>query len=137
MAADPFLDEDSRVLTPEAFDFVLNNEHPALSDLKVRQALLEATDRQAFIDDVYLGQAVLATTLDLEEPPHLVIEQARIRGDDVRRPSVPRRGQQRDRVRGSVGRRQDAFPYQGAHGRPGAAAHVVEEVVDDWPKPLR
>jgi hypothetical protein len=24
--ADPFLDEDSRVLTPEAFDFVLNNE---------------------------------------------------------------------------------------------------------------
>ena len=26
MAADPFLDEDSRVLTPEAFDFVLNNE---------------------------------------------------------------------------------------------------------------
>jgi hypothetical protein len=26
MAVDPFLDEDSRVLTPEAFDFVLNNE---------------------------------------------------------------------------------------------------------------
>lgn len=26
MAADPFLDEDSRVLTPEAFDFVLRNE---------------------------------------------------------------------------------------------------------------
>ena len=26
MAADPFLDEDSHVLTPEAFDFVLNNE---------------------------------------------------------------------------------------------------------------
>jgi hypothetical protein len=26
MAADPFLDEDSRVLTPEAFDFILNNE---------------------------------------------------------------------------------------------------------------
>jgi hypothetical protein len=26
MAADPFLDVESRVLTPEAFDFVLNNE---------------------------------------------------------------------------------------------------------------
>jgi hypothetical protein len=26
MASDPFLHEDSRVLTPEAFDFVLNNE---------------------------------------------------------------------------------------------------------------
>lgn len=26
MAADPFKDEDSRVLTPEAFDFVLRNE---------------------------------------------------------------------------------------------------------------
>lgn len=42
--------------------FVLNNEHPALSDVAVRQALLMATDRQAFIDDVYLGQAVLATS---------------------------------------------------------------------------
>ena len=26
MTGDPFLEEDSRVLTPEAFDFVLNNE---------------------------------------------------------------------------------------------------------------
>ena len=26
MASDPFLREDFRVLTPEAFDFVLNNE---------------------------------------------------------------------------------------------------------------
>src|SRR5918994_5956217 len=26
MGGDPFLDEDFRVLTPEAFDFVLNNE---------------------------------------------------------------------------------------------------------------
>jgi len=42
--------------------FVLNNEHPALSDINVRKALLHATDRQAFIDDVYLGQAVLATS---------------------------------------------------------------------------
>lgn len=42
--------------------FVLNNEHPALSDVNVRKALLMATDRQAFIDDVYLGQGVLATS---------------------------------------------------------------------------
>jgi peptide/nickel transport system substrate-binding protein len=42
--------------------FVLNNEHPFLSDVNVRKALLMATDRQAFIDDVYLGQAVLATS---------------------------------------------------------------------------
>jgi peptide/nickel transport system substrate-binding protein len=42
--------------------FVLNNEKPALADLAVRKALLHATDRQAFIDDVYLGQAVMATS---------------------------------------------------------------------------
>lgn len=42
--------------------FVLNNNHPALSDVNVRRALLMATDRQAFIDDVYLGQAVPATS---------------------------------------------------------------------------
>lgn len=42
--------------------FVLNNEHPALSDINVRKALLHATDRQAFIDDVYLGQAIPATS---------------------------------------------------------------------------
>jgi peptide/nickel transport system substrate-binding protein len=41
--------------------FVLNNERPTLSDVNVRKALLQATDRQAFIDDVYLGQAVMAT----------------------------------------------------------------------------
>ena len=33
MAADPFLDEDSRVLTPEAFDFVLKNELKRASPL--------------------------------------------------------------------------------------------------------
>jgi len=51
-----------KVLNNAVNHFVLNNEHPALSDLKVRQALLQATDRQAFIDDVYLGQAVMATS---------------------------------------------------------------------------
>lgn len=42
--------------------FVLNNNHPVLSDVNIRKALLMATDRQAFADDVYLGQAVLATS---------------------------------------------------------------------------
>src|SRR5680860_284709 len=42
--------------------FVLNNERPTLGDINVRKALLQATNRQAFIDDVFLGQAVLATS---------------------------------------------------------------------------
>jgi peptide/nickel transport system substrate-binding protein len=42
--------------------FVLNNERPALADVNVRKALLHATDRQALIDDVFLGQAVPATS---------------------------------------------------------------------------
>jgi peptide/nickel transport system substrate-binding protein len=42
--------------------FVLNNERPVLSDVNVRKALLHATDRQALVDDVFLGQAVLATS---------------------------------------------------------------------------
>ncbi len=50
------------VLNNAVNHFVLNNEHPALSDINVRKALLHATDRQAFIEDVYLGQAVLATS---------------------------------------------------------------------------
>jgi peptide/nickel transport system substrate-binding protein len=51
-----------QVLNNAVNHFVLNNERPALADLKVRQALLMATDRQAFIDDVFLGQAVMATS---------------------------------------------------------------------------
>jgi len=42
--------------------FVLNNERPVLSDVNVRKALLHATDRQALVDNVFLGQAVLATS---------------------------------------------------------------------------
>jgi len=63
----PILEESGnftvyKVLNNAVNHFVLNNEHPALSDINVRKALLHATDRQAFIDDVYQGQAVLATS---------------------------------------------------------------------------
>jgi len=51
-----------QVLNNAVNHFVLNNERPTLGDINVRKALLQATNRQAFIDDVYLGQAVLATS---------------------------------------------------------------------------
>jgi peptide/nickel transport system substrate-binding protein len=41
--------------------FPLNNEHPALSDKRVRQAFMHAIDRQAVIDDIFSGAATLAT----------------------------------------------------------------------------
>ena len=41
--------------------FPLNNEHPFLKEKEVRQALLWAIDRQAFADEIFLGQAVVAT----------------------------------------------------------------------------
>lgn len=42
--------------------FPLNNKHPFLSDKAVRQALLWALDRQSFADDIFLGQAQVATS---------------------------------------------------------------------------
>ena len=42
--------------------FPINNEHPLLSDKRVRQALMHAIDRQRLIDDIFKGTAVLATT---------------------------------------------------------------------------
>ncbi|MEJ7901222.1 MAG: ABC transporter substrate-binding protein, partial [Thermomicrobiales bacterium] len=51
-----------QVLNNAVNHFVLNNDHPALSDVNVRKALLHATNRQAFIDDVFLGQAEIATS---------------------------------------------------------------------------
>lgn len=41
--------------------FPLNNEHPFLKEKEVRQALLWAIDRQSFADEIFLGQAVVAT----------------------------------------------------------------------------
>lgn len=42
--------------------FPVNNTHPFLGEKAVRQALMWAIDRQAFADDVFLGQAVVATS---------------------------------------------------------------------------
>lgn len=42
--------------------FPLNNKHPFLSDKSVRQALLLALDREAFAEEIFLGQAQVATS---------------------------------------------------------------------------
>jgi peptide/nickel transport system substrate-binding protein len=42
--------------------FPLNNKHPFLSDKSVRQAMMYALDRQSFADDIFLGQAQVATS---------------------------------------------------------------------------
>lgn len=42
--------------------FPLNNTHPVLGDKAVRQAMMYALDRQALVDDIFLGQAVVATS---------------------------------------------------------------------------
>lgn len=42
--------------------FPLNNTHPFLQEKEVRQALLWSLDRQSFADDVFLGQATVATS---------------------------------------------------------------------------
>jgi len=39
---------------------ILNNQHPALNDKRVRQALLHALDRQRIIDDLWNGAATVA-----------------------------------------------------------------------------
>lgn len=42
--------------------FPVNNTHPFLGEKAVRQALMWALDRQAFADEIFLGQAVVATS---------------------------------------------------------------------------
>lgn len=42
--------------------FPLNNTHPFLGEKAVRQALMWALDRQLFADQIFLGQAVVATS---------------------------------------------------------------------------
>jgi peptide/nickel transport system substrate-binding protein len=41
--------------------FPVNNTHPVLGDKAVRKAMLHAIDRQALADDIFQGQAVVAT----------------------------------------------------------------------------
>jgi peptide/nickel transport system substrate-binding protein len=42
---------------------IMRNDQAPLDDVKVRQAIAHAIDRQAIIDDVLLGQATIATSL--------------------------------------------------------------------------
>ena len=42
--------------------FPLNNTHPFLGDKAARQAMMFALDRQSFADDIFLGQAQVATS---------------------------------------------------------------------------
>lgn len=42
--------------------FPLNNQHPILSDVNVRRAMMFAIDRQLIVDEIYLGAAQVATS---------------------------------------------------------------------------
>lgn len=73
MATDPFLEEDFRVLTPEAFEFVLNNE------------LKRAVRSQNFVTLVVLEPAVSGEPAqDDGERDQAVREVARLVSRDVR-----------------------------------------------------
>jgi peptide/nickel transport system substrate-binding protein len=51
-----------KVLNNAVNHFVINNEAPVFADVNVRKALLHASDRSAFLEDVYRGLGVLATS---------------------------------------------------------------------------
>jgi GGDEF domain-containing protein len=70
MAADPFLEEDLRVLSPEAFDFVLNNE------------LKRAVRSQNFL--TLLVVEPTASEAEHTAPPGVVREVARLVSREVR-----------------------------------------------------
>jgi GGDEF domain-containing protein len=60
MAADPFLDEDSRVLTPEAFDFMLQNElkRAMRSQNFLTLLAIHATPRAAHLDRAHVAREI-------------------------------------------------------------------------------
>lgn len=72
MMADRFLEEDVRVLTTEAFDFVLNNE------------LKRAVRSQNFLTLVLMEPTVRGAADGVIEPDHAVREIARLVSRDVR-----------------------------------------------------
>jgi hypothetical protein len=69
MAVDPFIDDDSRVLTSEAFDFVLDNE------------LKRAVRSQNFLTLLVIEADARATS---EDPARLTAEIARLISREVR-----------------------------------------------------
>jgi GGDEF domain-containing protein len=72
MAADPFIDEDYRVLTSEAFDFVLNNE------------LKRAVRSQNFLTLVHMEPTIRGVTAGTGDSGVAVRELARLISRDVR-----------------------------------------------------
>jgi GGDEF domain-containing protein len=72
MAAEPFFDEDYRVLTSEAFDFVLNNE------------LKRAVRSQNFLTLVQIEPTIRGSAGGNGERDHAVREIARLVSRDVR-----------------------------------------------------
>ena len=72
MATDPFLDEDYRVLTAEAFDFVLHNE------------LKRAVRSQNFLTLVHVEPTVRGQAGGDPGEPHIVRQVARLISRDVR-----------------------------------------------------
>lgn len=54
--------EFNSALEPNAFMVYFNHRLPLFQDVRVRKALTMAVDRQAIIDQILLGQAVLATS---------------------------------------------------------------------------
>ena len=72
MAADPFLDEDHRVLTSEAFDFVLHNE------------LKRAVRSQNFLTLVHVEPTIRDAEGGKSDRDHAVREIARLVSRDVR-----------------------------------------------------
>ena len=72
MPAEPFLDEDFRVLTPEAFDFVLNNE------------LKRAVRSQNFLTLVHVEPTMRGVAGNGGDRDNAVREIARLISRDVR-----------------------------------------------------
>lgn len=72
MTAEPFLDEDYRVLTSEAFDFVLNNE------------LKRAVRSQNFLTLVHVEPTIRGAAGGSGDRDHAVREIARLVSRDVR-----------------------------------------------------
>ncbi len=130
--------------------FPLNNEHPFLSDPAVRKALLHATNRQAFIDDVFQGQGVLATAnlspavskfynpnvptydYNAETAATLLEEAGWIPGDgDVREKDGVRAAFTIQVIQGDATRRPEAEVAQQWYKDIGVEMELVENTVDD------
>lgn len=139
-----------QVLNTAVNHFPLNNEHPFLSDPAVRKALLHATDRQAFINDVFQGQAVPATAnlspavskfynanvptydFNAETAASLLDEAGWVAGDDgVREKDGVKAAFTIQVIQGDSTRRPEAEVAQQWYKAIGVEMELVENTVDD------